>query len=108
MKVALPLKGGSRDSPVNDRFAESEYFLIYDTETGNSKIVPNRYKGLSGMGPKAVQMLKDNGVQAVITFDVGQNACNVLKSENVEIFVAESKDPTENLKKFKDNKLRKM
>ncbi len=98
----------SLDSPMNDEFAESEYFLIYDTETGSSEILVNRFKGLRGMGPKVVQMLKDNDVQAIITFDVRQNAYDALKSKNIEIFVAESQDPTENLKKFKDNKLRKM
>ncbi|MCD6266781.1 MAG: NifB/NifX family molybdenum-iron cluster-binding protein [Thermotogaceae bacterium] len=107
MRIALPSKGGSFDSPVNDKSTESEYFLIYNIRAGNGKIVVNRYKGLSRMGSKVVQMLKDNDSQAVITFDVGQT-CDTLKSDSVGIFAVESKDPTENLKKFKDDKLRKM
>lgn len=86
MKVAVTSKGETKDSVFEGRFGRTPYFLIFDTESDEFKAVKNPYcEEASGVGPRAAQLLVDNGVEKVITGNVGGNAASALEMAGIKL-----------------------
>ncbi|KHC91431.1 dinitrogenase iron-molybdenum cofactor biosynthesis protein [Thermotoga sp. Mc24] len=84
-KVAIPSVGKDLSSMVSDRFAKAEYFIIYDTESGNMEVVGNTIADTHGTGPDVVQSLVSKGVEYLIAPNVGRNAFETLKAAGVRV-----------------------
>lgn len=72
--LAVPLKNDSGlESPVNNHFSRSPYFLLYDTATGDNKVLENgAARGAGHDGP--LNLLYDNGVRSVACSGIGPGA----------------------------------
>ena len=109
MKIAISACGDSLESKAHDLFGRCDYFVIVDTETGESSSVKNTSAAAAtGAGTAAAQELFNAGVKAVASGKVGPNAYEVLKAAGVAIYLA----PTglsvqEVLEKFKAGSLPK-
>ncbi|MBW2983996.1 hypothetical protein KY361_02685 [Candidatus Woesearchaeota archaeon] len=92
MKVAISCTEDKIESPIDQRFGRCAYFLIVDIEDKkikNVKAVENQgaIQG-HGAGIKAGQQLGDEGVEAVITGNLGPNATNVLDQLGIKAYHA--------------------
>jgi predicted Fe-Mo cluster-binding NifX family protein len=86
MKICVTSIGNNLDSDVDPRFGRCKYFLIIDTDSMNIKSISNDSMMASGgAGIQAAQMVANEGVEAVITGNIGPNAFQTLKAAGIKI-----------------------
>jgi len=85
MKLCITSQGDSTDSMVDERFGRCKYFIIFDTETGASKIIENEGRDeAKSAGVKAAQLAISNKVDVVFSGNIGETAMAVLKAANIK------------------------
>ena len=106
MKIAIPVDEKSLDSHVCVSFGRTPYFLIYDVDTKESVFLDNSAAASTGgAGIKAAQTIVDNKANVLLTPRCGENAAEVLKSADIEIFKTTSASVKDNIDAFIDGKL---
>jgi predicted Fe-Mo cluster-binding NifX family protein len=70
MKFASPLKMNKEDSAITKVLGKAKYFGIYDTETNKLEVIVNE----DPTGPAIFMVLKDLGIDAVLTPHAGPGA----------------------------------
>lgn len=106
MKIAIPVDEKSLDSNVCISFGRTPYFLIYDVDTKESVFLDNSAAASTGgAGIKAAQTIVDNKANVLLTPRCGENAAEVLKSADIEIFKTTSASVKDNIDAFIDGKL---
>ena len=106
MKIAIPVDEKSLDSNVCGSFGRTPYFLIYDVDTKESVFLDNSAAASTGgAGIKAAQTIVDNKANVLLTPRCGENAAEVLKSADIEIFKTTSASVKDNIDAFIDGKL---
>ena len=110
MKVAITSTGAYLDDKTHDMFGRCDYFLIVDSESGETKAVKNEFaSSATGAGTACAQIIFDEGAKTVISGKVGPNAYEVLKQGGIEIFLCPPGLVVRDaLTKFKEGNLRKM
>lgn len=106
MKIAIPVDEKNIETNVCVSFGRTPYFLIFDTETKQSTFFDNSAAASTGgAGIKAAQMIVDQKVNALLTPRCGENAANVLKAADVEIYKTTTAPAKENIDAFIAGKL---
>jgi len=91
MKIAVSASGMDLKSQVDPRFGRCECLLIVDTDNMNVDAWPNEYKDMStGAGTQTASFVAAKGVRAVLTGSCGPKAMDVLRSENIEVYTAQT------------------
>jgi predicted Fe-Mo cluster-binding NifX family protein len=109
MRIAITSQGDNPEAAMDSRFGRCAYFILVDSETGETEILPNpAIDAAGGAGPLAAQTIADRGVQAVITGNVGPNAIQTLKAAKITIYQSASGTIKENLAKYKNGQLQKL
>jgi predicted Fe-Mo cluster-binding NifX family protein len=86
MKVCITAQGPTLESAFEPHFARAPYFLFYDTETRALDAVRNGFiVSTTGLGKNAVKLLKMNGLEAVITGKIGENAGDLLHGAGIPV-----------------------
>jgi len=89
MKIAISSSGDSLMSQTHGLFGRCDYFILADTETGESVALKNKSAEAStGAGPACAQELFNAGVKAVVSGKIGPNAYEALKAAGFGIFLA--------------------
>ncbi|MGC8943039.1 MAG: NifB/NifX family molybdenum-iron cluster-binding protein [Caldisericia bacterium] len=103
MKICLTSTGNNLESFLDPRFGRCNYFVIVDTDTMNFKAIKNdASEARSGAGVKAAQFVINEGVDVLITGDIGPNAKMSFESSNIKIITGiegSIKEIIENFKK---------
>lgn len=106
MKIAISSQGENLEAMVDPRFGRCAYFIIYDTETKETEVLPNpALDAMGGAGIQAAQVIVDKGVEVVITGNVGPNAFQTLNQAKIKIFGVASSTVKEGLKKYENGEL---
>jgi len=106
LKVAVSAISGSLDAQIDPRFGRCQYFVIVETETMSLEALPNPGQGASsGAGIQAGQTMAKQGVQAVLTGNVGPNAFQVLSQAGIRIFIGASGTVREVVERLKSGQL---
>lgn len=104
MKIAVPVEENRKD--VCPSFGRTPYFLIYNKETSESKIIENPAMSANGgAGGQAAQLLVDEGVDVLITPRCGENAAEVLNMAEVKIYKSNDTDAQCNIEEYMEGKL---
>ena len=107
MKVAIPLDENKKDVCVS--FGRAPLFLLGDTETGESHILPNpAADAAGGAGLKASQFVVDQNADCLITVRCGENAAQVLKAAGVRICKSLEASAQDNLKALAEGRLEEL
>ncbi len=91
MKIAVPssANGGLEDT-IAPVFARAPVFTIIEVENGeikNVKTIQNPAVSVpSGAGPMAVQMLINEGVDTIITPQLGPNALGAIQAAGINVY----------------------
>jgi len=90
MKIALSSAGFSEYSAISSSLGKCPNFIIYDFETKSFDSLENvcRLEDKS-TGPKAIKMLKSNGIDHLITWHIGHNAYNQAQLSGVEVYLCQ-------------------
>jgi predicted Fe-Mo cluster-binding NifX family protein len=90
MRVAITANTDSPDSPVDDRFAAARYILVFDTADGKWETVKlslwSRQQKYSGKIRASI--LKEQGIDALISGGVDPKAFKELGKRSIRIFQA--------------------
>jgi predicted Fe-Mo cluster-binding NifX family protein len=110
MKIAISSSGDSLAAHTHSLFGRCDYFIIVDTETGESTALKNNAADAStGAGPACAQELFNAGVKAVVSGKIGPNAYETLKAAGMGIFLAPpGMTVQETLDRFKAGSLSEM
>lgn len=93
MKVAITSTGDNLESKLDQRFGRCGYFIIYDTETKGTEIVPNPSKDAQeGAGPASVQLVASRDVQKIISGEFGIKIKPLLDSLKIQMIVLKQPD----------------
>ena len=107
MKLAIPLDETKTEVCVS--FGRAPYFLFRDTETGTTEIQTNTAaEAQGGAGLKAAQIVADAGTTDLITVRCGENAAEVLRAAEVQIWKSSGPNAEDNIKALLENKLEKL
>ncbi len=106
MKVAVTSSGKSLDGPIDPRFGRCAFFLIFELPDRTPQVIPNEAgTAMHGAGITTAQMICQEGIQTVITGNVGPNAFQVLSSAGVQVYTTAPTSVKEALEKFERNEL---
>ncbi|NLO85382.1 MAG: dinitrogenase iron-molybdenum cofactor biosynthesis protein [Clostridiales bacterium] len=106
MKIAIPVDEKTMETSVCASFGRAPYFLIYDTETKQSDFLDNSAAASTGgAGIKAAQAIVDSKANALLTPRCGENAADVLKAADIQIYKTSSASAKDNIDAFADGKL---
>ncbi|MFO7677003.1 MAG: NifB/NifX family molybdenum-iron cluster-binding protein [Thermoplasmatota archaeon] len=106
MKICISSTGKNIDATVDLRFGRCQYFLIVDTTTMNIKTLSNEaIRSSGGAGIQAAQNVTKEGIDAVITGNIGPNAFQILQAANIEIYTGAQGTIQEIIEKYKKGKL---
>lgn len=106
MKIIIPVENTNDETLVCLSFGRAPFFMIFDTETNDSQFIDNpAANSQGGAGIKAAQTIVDNKAEAVIAYQCGQNAADVLKAGGIKIYKAEMGLAKDNIAKYTENKL---
>jgi len=107
MKIAVTSTGPGLDSEIDPRFGRCPFFVLVDTETGESRAVENPNAALGGgAGIQAAQLIAEQGAKFVLTGNCGPNAYQVLSGEGIEIVVGCSGKVADAVEKLKSGELK--
>jgi len=107
MKIAVTAKNNDLESEVDPRFGRCSYFLIIDTDTMDFEPISNESAMASGgAGIQAAQKIAKEGVEAVVTGNMGPNAFQTLNAAEIKIFTGASGKIKEAIEKYKKGELK--
>jgi len=87
MKIAITATDQNIDANVDPRFGRCAFFIIYDTDTKDTKVIENASRNaMGGAGIQAAQSVSNEKVEAVITGNIGPNAFRVLSSAGIKVY----------------------
>jgi len=90
MNVVVTSTGANLDAPISPVFGRCPMYVLVDTETLAFEAQPNLAIGASGgAGIQAAQHVVAQGAQAVLTGNVGPNACDVLQAADIPIYLVQ-------------------
>ncbi len=88
MKVCVTAVASGLDAQVDPRFGRAAYFVFVDTDTMRADSVANpNVAALGGAGIQSAQMVANEGVQAVITGQLGPNAASALAAAGIQVIL---------------------
>lgn len=106
MKIVIPVDEKDLKTGVCMSFGRTPYFLIYDTETKESKFIENTAaNSAGGAGIKAAQLIVDNNADVLLTPRCGQNAADVLLAADIKLYKTADGSAKENIDAFIGGKL---
>ncbi|MFW6035988.1 MAG: NifB/NifX family molybdenum-iron cluster-binding protein [Halothermotrichaceae bacterium] len=108
MKIAVTASSDNGfKAEVNQRLGRAPYFAIVDVNDGDKmekkdiKFIENDgVNAASGAGVRAAQIIADNGVEVVISGNIGPKAFSGLKAAGVKIYSVDSGTIEEAIKKY--------
>ncbi|AIS52905.1 dinitrogenase iron-molybdenum cofactor biosynthesis protein [Thermoanaerobacter kivui] len=109
MKIAVSSEGKTLEARVDSRFGRAQYFIIVDSETMDYKVIDNAAVAQgSGAGTKAAQTLIDEGIEVLISSNVGPNAMEVFNAAEIPVYKAVDGDIKTNIEEFKKGSLERI
>jgi predicted Fe-Mo cluster-binding NifX family protein len=102
MKICITSTGDKLDSAVDPRFGRCANFIIVDTDSLEFKAIVNpNIETTGGAGIQSSQLVAKEGVEAVVTGNVGPNAVQTLSSLGIKIFTGAAGTVKEAIQKYK-------
>jgi predicted Fe-Mo cluster-binding NifX family protein len=106
MIIAIPVDEKNIGTNVCVSFGRTPYFLVYDTESKESKFIDNSATvSTGGAGIKAAQTIVDNKVNVLLTPRCGENAADVLEAADIKIYKTNGISAKKNINIFIAGKL---
>lgn len=106
MKVCFPIKSDEGlASKVYGHFGSAPYFMIYDTDNKETKLIDNSDQNHEHGMCQPLKALNGEEVDAILVGGIGAGALMKLNSQNIKVFKAIEGTITKNLELIATNKL---
>ena len=87
MKIVISADGRGLDSNIDATFHRCSFFLILDIEKNTLRALENTTKDIPGeIGATVGQIVSDQGVDTVITDDIGPKAFDVFDRYGIKVY----------------------
>jgi predicted Fe-Mo cluster-binding NifX family protein len=108
MRIAVSSQGTGLEAQVDPRFGRAKWFILYDTDTGESETLSNdQVLNLpQGAGIQAAQHVINRKVEAVLTGHCGPNAFQTLTAAGVQVVLGASGTVEQAAKRFQEGELK--
>lgn len=101
MKIAIPVDRAAMDSQVSMSFGRAPHYLVYDSETEETRFILNTAaQSAGGAGVRAAQLVADAQPAVLLTPRCGQNAADVILEAGIKIYKTEGSSIKENIDRF--------
>lgn len=91
MKITIAATDNSLKAPIATHFGKSQWFCVYDTESGIHEFIENRSLGAQGTpGCHAAQMVIDRGSQIVVAGRFGSKAIGLFRDKQIQLIVPDT------------------
>ena len=109
MKIAVTSLGESLESPVDQRFGRTRFFVLYNTETRKWSTHDNKQNldAAQGAGIQAAQHVVDLGAEVVITGHCGPKAFATLSAADIAVYQEASGSVQDALDAYRAGSLKK-
>ena len=92
MKIVISATGKDIESSIDTTFSRAPFFLIVDTKTKEEKVIVNKVRDRpSGVGVAVDYTVLKEGIDTVITKDIGPLAFETFEQCGIRIYQAEGK-----------------
>lgn len=111
MKIAITTEEKGLNSNVSPVFGRSPYITIVDLENNEiikETVIENPFRLEKGAGNMVAQFLADNGIDILISGEMGPVAFHILKNAEINVYKAASVNVDDNLKRLTGNKLKEV
>jgi len=112
MKLALTATGEGLESDLSPVFGRCPYFVVVELADGDvtsTQTVQNQAINQGGgAGISAAQTIGNQGVDAIITGNVGPRAFGVLNQLGIAVYAGRQSSLSENIEAFEQDKLDKI
>ena len=89
MKLVVTANGKGMDAPTSPFFGRCPWYVLVETETLECETIANPAQSAAGgAGIQAAQYLVGQGVQAVVSGNVGPNAFQVLNAAGIPVYLS--------------------
>jgi len=107
MKLVITSQAAGLDGPIDPRFGRAKYFVLVDTETGESSSHDNaqNLNAPQGAGIQAAQSVARLGAEAILTGHVGPKAYTTLSAAKVAVYTGISGTVKNAVEQFKEGRL---
>ena len=82
---AITSSGKTEKSMLDLRFGKCENVVIFNVEKNQFSILENPFKDSDNSGLQLVKMLKEQGVNSIITGEVGPKVSTMLEKEKFQL-----------------------
>jgi len=90
LKIAISATGRGLDSNIDVKFERCKFFLILDIEKNSLLPIENKTKDRPcEIGGTVGQLIANEGIDTVITTDIGPSAFDIFKRHGIKIYQAE-------------------
>jgi predicted Fe-Mo cluster-binding NifX family protein len=105
MKIVISSTGRDIESNIDATFHRCPFFLIFDTETDKIKTLENTSREHhTEIGATVGQIVANEGVDTVLTTNIGPKAFGIFEQYGIKMYQAEGK-VNEAIQKLKNGKL---
>jgi len=106
VKVCFPITNDNGiDSTLYGHFASTPLFLVFDTVTHQSSIVPNHDEKNPFAGCNPFSALKGRQLDGIVVGGIGDEALRAMNLCGFRVFEAQSESISENIPLFEKNEL---
>ena len=110
MKVVISATGKDIESEIDTTFHRCPFFLVIDTKNNSLKTLENTSRDRpSEIGATVGQIVANEGIDTVITTNIGPRAFGIFEQYGIKIYQAKGKvnDAIQQLEKGKLSEIRK-
>ncbi len=105
MKIVISATGKDLESNIATRFGKCLFFLIVDTKTKEVKAIVNEVRDRpSGVGVVVGNVVENEGIDVVITTDIGPRTFEIFDRGGIKMYQAEGKIK-DAVRQFEEGKL---
>lgn len=106
MKVCFPIvKDEGMESKVYNHFGSAPYFMIYDTEKNDAKLIENQDLHHAHGMCQPLKALNGETVDAILVGGIGAGALMKLNAQGVKVYKVEKETVSQNINLIKNKKL---
>lgn len=92
MKIVISATGRDKESDIDETFHRCPFFLIIDTKTNKQKSLENPARdNPSEIGAMVGQIVANEGIDTVITNNIGPRAFEIFEQYGIKIYQAKGK-----------------
>ncbi len=89
MKIAVSARGSTPDSDIDERLGRAYWLMIYETKNNSWQAINNEAgrNALNGAGQQTANLLIAQGVEAVLTGEIGPRAFRLLNGAGIGVYL---------------------